>query len=139
MHDIKLIRKNPEMFDKSLEKRGEGSKSGELISLDAQRRNHIAQLENLLTKRKVLSKEVGSFLNYKDTAANKIREDIKNMKKEIAQLEATLKDIENDLENLLLTIPNLLSDDVPFGTSESDNVEVSRWGEIKSFTFKPKV
>ena len=50
MHDIKLIRKNPEMFDKSLEKRGECSKSGEIISLDAQRRNHIAQLENLLTK-----------------------------------------------------------------------------------------
>ena len=138
MHDIKLIRKNPEMFDKSLEKRGECSKSGEIISLDAQRRNHIAQLENLLTKRKVLSKEVGSFSNYKDTAANKIREDIKNMKKEIAQLEATLKDIENDLENLLLTIPNLLSDDVPFGTGESDNVEVSRWGEIKTFPFKPK-
>ena len=126
------------MFDKSLERRGECSKSGEIISLDAQRRNHIAQLENLLTKRKVLSKEVGNFSNYEDTAANKIRKDIKNMKKEIAQLEATLKDIENDLENLLLTIPNLLSDDVPFGTGESDNVEVSRWGEIKSFPFKPK-
>ena len=114
------------------------SKSGEIISLDAQRRHHIEQLENLLTKRKVLSKEVGSFSNYKDTAANKIREDIKNMKKEIAQLEATLKDIENDLENLLLTIPNLLSDDVPFGTSESDNVEVSRWGEIKAFLLNPR-
>ena len=63
MHDIKLIRKNPEMFDKSLEKRGECSKSREIISLDAQRRNHIAQLENLLTKRRVLSKEVGSFSN----------------------------------------------------------------------------
>ena len=79
MHDIKLIRKNPEMFDKSLEKRGECSKSGEIISLDAQRRNHIAQLENLLTKRKVLSKEVGTFSNYNDPAANKIREDIKNI------------------------------------------------------------
>ena len=138
MHDIKLIRKSPEIFDKSLEKRGESSKSGEIISLDSQRRHHITQLENLLTKRKMLSKEVGSFSNNKDTAANKIREDIKNMKKEIAKLEAKLRDIENALENLLLTIPNLLSDDVPFGTSESDNVEVSRWGEIKSFPFKPK-
>jgi len=138
MHDIKLIRKSPEIFDKSLEKRGESSKSGEIISLDSQRRHHITQLENLLTKRKMLSKEVGSFSNNKDTAANKIREDIKNMKKEIAKLEAKLRDIENSLENLLLTIPNLLNDDVPFGTSESDNVEVSRWGEIKSFSFKPK-
>ena len=138
MHDIKLIRKSPEIFDKSLEKRGESSKSGEIISLDSQRRHHITQLENLLTKRKMLSKEVGSFSNNKDTAANKIREDIKNMKKEIAKLEAKLRDIENSLENLLLTIPNLLNDDVPFGTSESDNVEVSRWGEIKSFSFKLK-
>ena len=83
MHDIKIIRKNPEIFDKALEKRGESSKSGEIISLDAQRRHHIEQLENLLTKRKTLSKEVGSFSNNKDTAVNKIREDIKNMKKEI--------------------------------------------------------
>ena len=60
------------------------------------------------------------------------------MKNEIAQLEATLKDIEKDLETLLLTIPNLLSDDVPFGQSEADNVEVYRWGEIKSFTFNPR-
>ena len=63
MHDIKLIRKSPEIFDKALEKRGEISKSGEIISLDAQRRHHIEKLEKLLTERKTLSKKVGSFSN----------------------------------------------------------------------------
>ena len=45
MHDIKLIREYPEVFDKALEKRGEGSKSSEVISLDTQRRKTIEKLE----------------------------------------------------------------------------------------------
>ena len=60
------------------------------------------------------------------------------MKHEIALLETSLRDIEQDLEALLLSIPNLLSDDVPIGQSEADNVEIHRWGKIKSFNFQPK-
>ena len=57
MHNIKLIRKNPEVFDKSLENRGENSKSVEIIALDTQRRETIEKLENLLAERKILSKK----------------------------------------------------------------------------------
>ena len=56
-------------------------------------------------------------------------DNIKKMKHEIAWLETSLKDIEEDLEALLLSIPNLLSDDVPIGQSETENVEVYRWGK----------
>ena len=56
MHDIKLIREYPEVFDKALEKRGEGSKSSQVISLDTQRRKTIERLEKLLAERKMLSK-----------------------------------------------------------------------------------
>ena len=57
MHDIKLIREYPEIFDKALEKRGEGSKSSKVIALDAQRRKTIEKLEKLLAERKILSKK----------------------------------------------------------------------------------
>ena len=138
MHDIKLIRECPEIFDKALEKRGEGSKSSKVIALDTQRRKTIEKLEKLLAERKMLSKKVGAAEKNNDDTTISIRENIKKMKHEIARLETSLRDIEEDLEALLLSIPNLLSDDVPIGQSETDNVEVYRWGEIKSFNFQPK-
>ena len=138
MHDIKLIRKNPEVFDRALERRGESSKSIEVIALDTKRRETIEKLEHLLSERKILSKKVGASTDNNETTSNNIRDDIKKMKTEIARLEAILRDIEIDLENLLLTIPNLLSDDVPFGKSEADNVEIYKWGKIKSYAFQPK-
>ena len=138
MHDIKLIRESPEIFDRALEKRGEPPKSSKIIELDIQRRQTIETLERLLAERKLLSKKVGATANDNDNKGNNIRENIKKMKHEIAQLEASLRDVEKDLEDFLLSIPNLLSNDVPIGQSETDNVEVYRWGEIKSFTFQPK-
>ena len=138
MHDIKLIRECPEIFDKALEKRGEDSKSSKIIALDTQRRKTIEKLEKLLAERKMLSKKFGAAEKNNDDTAISIRDDIKKMKHEIASLETSLRDIEEDLEALLLSIPNLLSDDVPIGQSETDNVEVYRWGEIKSFDFQPK-
>ena len=138
MHDIKLIRECPEVLDKALEKRGEGSKSSKVIALDTQRRKTIEKLEKLLAERKMLSKKFGAAEKNNDDTTISIRDDIKKMKHEIASLETSLRDIEEDLEALLLSIPNLLSDDVPIGQSETDNVEVYRWGEIKSFNFQPK-
>ena len=138
MHDIKLIRKSPKIFDKALEKRGESPQSSNIIVLDKQRRQIIEKLELLLAERNLLSKKIGGSTKNDDITAKKNRDNIKKMKNEITQLEAKLRGIEKDLEALLLTIPNLLSDEVPIGKSETDNVEVYKWGEIKSFTFQPK-
>ncbi len=137
MHDIKFIRKNPEIFDKALEKRSENSKSSKIIALDSERRHTIEKLEFLLAERKRISKKINPSENNNEARVSSSREGIKKMKDEIAQLEATLRDKENELDTLLLSLPNLLSDDVPFGQSEADNVEVYRWGEKKYFTFKP--
>ena len=63
----------------------------------------------------MLSKKVGAAEKNNDDTTISIRDDIKKMKNEITSLEASLRDIEKDLEALLLSIPNLLSDDVPIG------------------------
>ena len=138
MHDIKLIRKSPEIFDEALKKRGESEKSSKIIALDTQRRQTIEKLEQLLSERKVLSKKTGSSPANKEIGAIEIRDHIKKMKSEISELEASLRTVEKDLRDLLLNIPNSVSDEVPIGQSETDNVEISRWGEIKSFAFQPK-
>ena len=138
MHDIKLIRRSPEIFDRALQRRGEDAKSFEIIELDTQRREIIERLEYLLAERNMMSKKVGASDNNKDMTVDNIRDDIKKMKNEIAQLEITLKNIEKNLKTLLLTIPNIINDDVPIGQSDTNNVEVYRWGEIKLFSFQPK-
>ena len=80
MHDIKLIRECPEIFDKALENRGEGSKSSKVIALDTQRRKTVEKLEKLLAERKMLSKKVGATLNNNDNTTISIRDNIKKMK-----------------------------------------------------------
>ena len=77
MHDIKLIRKNPKILDRAQEKRGESSKSTEVIALDTQRRETIEKLECLLSERKALSKKVGASTDNNETRSNNIRDDIK--------------------------------------------------------------
>ena len=138
MHDIKLIRKSPGIFDEALEKRGESSKSSKIIALDSQRRQTIEKLEHFLSERKVLSKKVGIATSNNQIIANEIRDDIQKIKTEIGKLESALRAIEKELQELLLNIPNVLSEEVPPGKSEKDNIEIYRWGEIETFTFKPK-
>ena len=104
MHDIKLIRESPEIFDKALEKRGEGSQSSKVIALDTQRRKNIEKLEKLHAERKMLSKKVGAAENNIENTTISIRDDIKKMKHEIARLETYLRDIEVDLEALLMDL-----------------------------------
>ena len=106
MHDIKQIRKSPEILDEALKKRGESGKSSKIIALDTQRRQTIEKLEHLLSERKVLSKKAGASATNNENSAFEIRDHIKRMKNEISQLEATLRVVEKDLRDLLLSIPN---------------------------------
>ena len=104
MHDIKLIRKSPEIFDEALKKRGESGKSSEIIALDTQRRQTIEKLEHFLSERKVLSKKAGGSNGNNANGGFEIRDHIKKIKNEISQLEAKLRVVEKDLGDLLLNI-----------------------------------
>ena len=105
MHDIKFIRKSPEIFDMALAKRGESSKSSKIITLDTQRRQTIEKLEHFLSERKKLSKRVCISSTNNEITAIEIRDEIKKIKTEISKLEAALRVIEKDLQDLLLNIP----------------------------------
>ena len=101
MHDIKQIRKSPDILDLALEKRGLPSKGLEIIELDSERRKTIEKLESMLAERNALSKKIGTNLrNSEDLDIKKSREDIKEIKKEIGLLETKLRDLEKKLANL---------------------------------------
>lgn len=137
MHDLKFIRDNPEDFDQAMTARGLGPQSSGILSLDESRRSAQTRLQELLARRNEVSRAVG--------AKKKAGEDADDLIKEVADLKATIADLEAeerqhaaDLTAILESLPNLPMTDVPVGEDEDANVEVRRWGNPKNFAFEPK-
>ncbi|PLS22059.1 serine--tRNA ligase [Neptunicoccus cionae] len=139
MHDIRLIRDNPEGFDAALAKRGLAPMSSQILAIDESRRAKITAAETALADRNAASKQVGAAKAKGDEAEfERLRALVADKKAEIATLEEEAKAEDLRLQDLLATIPNLPHDDVPLGADENDNVELRKWGTPKSFDFKPK-
>ena len=136
MHDIKAIRANPEAFDAGLARRGLPAQSATILALDEKKRKGQTELQDLLSKRNALAKQVGEAKRTGADAAP-IMEESKRNNDTIARLEASLNE-RGELESILETLPNLPAADVPQGTDEHGNVRLRVVGTKPSFTFKPK-
>lgn len=139
MHDIKLIRDNPEAFDKGVARRGVAPLAATLIELDRKRRVAQTEFDELQGRRNALSKEIGAAKAKKDEArANELMAEVAHMKERLGILEVEQKAHEEALTDALSRIPNLPADDVPDGLDEKGNVELRRSGTPKTYSFKPK-
>ncbi|MYG11082.1 MAG: serine--tRNA ligase [Rhodobacteraceae bacterium] len=138
MHDIKYIRSNPEEFDYHLDRLGLEPISAEILSIDRSRRQKIQEAENFRaglnqqSKQAGLAKSKGNLDEFE-----RLRASISDTRDAAQKLEQEASEENRKLQDLLLTIPNLPSSDVPVGSSEDDNVEISRWGEPTKFNFTP--
>jgi len=128
MHNIKELRKNFDKFKKLLETRNVNINLDEIIQLDKENRNLIQEKENLEMEKKKISKS-------KDTA---LFSKSKEISKKIDELNKHQSLINNNLNNILSSIPNIPLSDVPIGKDESENKEILKSGDIKSFAFKVK-
>ena len=137
MHDIKLIRDNPEAFDEGLAKRGLPAQSAALLDLDARRRAAQTRAQEVQAKRNALSKEIGQK-KAKGEDASEIMAEVARSKDEQAAAEEEAKQAAAELDAALATIPNIPAADVPVGPDESANVEISRWGQPVPMAFAPK-
>jgi seryl-tRNA synthetase (EC 6.1.1.11) len=139
MISIELIRKNPEYVKENLVKRDIFLKDriDDILKLDEERRHKIKRIEDLRALRNAKSKEIGS-LKKQGLNTEALEEEIRLIKEEISTLEEELARIEKYIEDLLLRLPNLLHESVPYGKDENDNVEIKRWGEIPKFDFEIK-
>lgn len=132
MHDIKLIRDNPQAFDQGLAKRGLPAQAASLLALDDTRRGLIARLQTLQERRNAASKEIGQAMGKGDKAkAEEIKSEVTRIKESMPEEEAQLKAAEASLHDMLAAIPNIPGDDVPVGADETANVETRRVGEPK--------
>ena len=139
MHDIKKIRDNPNYFDEGLIRRGESIKSSILIDLDDKRKSIQTKLQEVQNNRNLISKSIGSNIKKSNNEEiNSLKAKVQELKNEIQYLEKIEKEIIDNIKENLSRIPNLPSEDVPFGLSEEDNKEIKNWGEIKEFNFEIK-
>ncbi|QCE33610.1 serine--tRNA ligase [Acetobacteraceae bacterium] len=137
MHDIRFIRENPQEFDRQLARRGHTLVADKILALDAAWRKLTSQTQELQSKRKALSKEIGMCKRNK-TPSEHLESEVANLKKELEICEDKSKQEAATLQDILARIPNLLSEDVPAGKSEADNQIVHEWGNKPEFSFKPE-
>lgn len=137
MLDMKYLRNNFQEVKEKLAHRGEDlSELEHFEELDEKRRKLIAQTETLKARRNVASKQISALKKEKKDADEAIKE-MRTVGEEISTLDAELKDIQDKLGHIMLSIPNIPHKSVPIGEDEDDNVEVRAWGEKPQFDSEP--
>ncbi|KPH66817.1 serine--tRNA ligase [Novosphingobium sp. ST904] len=139
MHDIRLIRENPEGFDAGLARRGVAPVAAEILALDEQRRSVATRMQEGQNRRNEASKAIGKAMGQGDsTTAEALKAEVAQLKDTLPALEAEEKDLSAQLHNALAALPNIPVADVPDGADETENLEVAKWGTPGTFAFEPK-
>ena len=139
MLDIRFIRENPEVIEEALKNRHAKWDYDEFRRLDAERREIIQKVESLKAERNAVSKQIGAMLkegNAEEAENAKIR--MRDVGDEINNLDGALVAIEEELNGLTYSIPNIPGPNTPVGDDEDDNPEVRRWGTPREFDFEAK-
>ena len=133
MIDIKFLRENPDAVKENIKKKFQDSKLplvDEVIELDAQLRKAQQRGDSLRADRNRISKEIGGFMakGQKDEA-EKAKAQVKEFSDELAALEKQEEELSEKVKKIMMTIPNIIDPSVPIGKDNSENVEITRYGE----------
>ena len=133
MLDIKFLRENPDAVKENIKKKFQDSKLplvDEVIELDAQLRKAQQRGDSLRADRNRISKEIGGFMakGQKDEA-EKAKAQVKEFSDELAALEKQEEELSEKVKKIMMTIPNIIDPSVPIGKDDSENVEITRYGE----------
>ncbi|MDD3157343.1 serine--tRNA ligase [Anaeromusa sp.] len=137
MLDMKFVRENPEAVLAGLQKRGSALTLDDFLALEKKRREVLTEVEALKSRRNTVSQEISRLKKAKEDAEALILE-MRSVGEKISELDETVRQVETELKEILLSIPNLPHASVPVGRDEADNPEVRRVGEVPSFAFEPK-
>ena len=139
MHDIRLIRDNPEAFDAGLARRGSAPSAAAILDLDTRRRGVATRMQEAQNRRNEVSKAIGAAMGRgaKDEA-EALKAEVAELKQILPALEQEERELTAGLHDELAALPNIPHSDVPEGEDEAGNVEVARWGNPRAFDFTPK-
>jgi len=137
MFDIKLLRENFSETNAALAKRGKDFKLEQFEGLDCRRRELLGEIEQMKARQNAASKQVPAMKKAgEDTSA--VMAEMKELAEKIKAAEPAVREVEAELENFLMKIPNIPHESVPAGRDETANVEIRKWGEPTKFDFEPK-
>jgi seryl-tRNA synthetase len=138
MLSIELIRRDPDYVRKALESRGEEDPLAKLLDLDAQRRQAITEGDELRSRRNQVSRQIGQLRSTRQELPQDVVGEMRQVGERISQMEQHVRELDERIHAILLSLPNIPRPDVPQGLGEADNVVVRHWGEPRAFNFTPR-
>ena len=133
MIDIKFLRTNPDVVKENIRKKFQDEKLvlvDEVIALDAEYRAAKGKCDELRARRNAVSKQIGGFMAKGDReAAEAAKKEAAAIGEELAALSAREPELEEQIKQRMMVIPNIIDPTVPIGKDDSENVEVERIGE----------
>ena len=137
MLDIKVIRTETERVKKALARRKEVVDIDALLALDNERREALFEVEKKKNAQNEESKKI-PVLKKEGKDVSALFEDMKKLSAEIKEYDEKIRNLDEQINKVMLTIPNIPADDVPDGETDEDNVEVRKLMEPTKFDFEPK-
>ena len=133
MIDIKFLRENPEVVKENIRKKFQDEKLplvDEVIALDEERRKAQQEADSIKAEKNKLSKEIGALMAQgKKEEAEEIKKKVAENAEKLVQLEEKQKEYEEKTTKIMMVIPNIIDPSVPIGKDDSENVEVTKYGE----------
>jgi seryl-tRNA synthetase len=133
MIDIKFLRENPEVVKENIRKKFQDEKLplvDEVIALDSERRATQQQVDDLKANRNKISKQIGQLMAQgKKEEAEKVKAEVANEGAKIEELDAKQKELEEKILKDMMIIPNIIDPSVPIGKNDTENVEVTKYGD----------
>ena len=140
MIDIKLIRENPDLVKENIKKKFQDEKLvlvDEVKKLDEEYRALRSKQDDLRGQKNSLSKQIGTLMAQgKKDEAEKVKEQVKTIGDEIAANEAKEPELEAQIKERMLVIPNIIDKSVPIGKDDSENVEIEQFGTKRTFDYE---
>ncbi|RKG95370.1 serine--tRNA ligase [Corallococcus sp. CA053C] len=138
MLDLRNVAQNFDAVVARLKTRGGSLDLGPFQALFLERRDLYISVEALAARRNAANEEMKRKAKEDPSAMEKLRGDLRAVSQEIKEKETRLKEVEEELNRILLLIPNVPHESVPVGTSADENVQVKAWGEKPNLLFTPK-
>lgn len=137
MLDIKTLRNEPDKIRQALKNRNNDLDITPAIELDLQRREILAEVEQMKAKQNEITKQIPQMKKAGEST-DAVFAEMKELSGEIKELDAKVSEIDEQLRGYMLRIPNIPNESVPVGKDDSENVEMRRWGEPRKFDFDAK-
>ena len=133
MIDIKFLRENPEIVKENIKKKFQDEKLklvDEVIELDLESRKTQQEADDLRANRNKISKEIGKLMAQgKKEEAEEKKEEVAAGAQRLSELQEKEKELEEKILKIMMTIPNIIDPSVPIGKDDTENVEVTKYGE----------